>query len=192
MSEQHPREPLNEWVQRHVDMAKSLVGEVVDRWDGVEMAIRSNDDESEFWFSDAQVPCLQMFLIDLWTRDGAAVRFNVYQNDAEFGLTVERSPEPHGKTSEVVNGYRGRALDELPVGEIRRVVVAISGQGDLSEIELDVAGQFVLLVAGETYETWTDRIEFRRYDESVLVFRSREDYDSIDWIPPEPPRPRHE
>lgn len=192
MSEQPSRDALNEGVQLQVDVARSLVGEVIDRWDGVEMAIRSNDDESEFWFSDPQVPCLQMFLIDLLTSAGAAVRFNAYQNDGEFGLTVERDPKRHRMTSEAANGYRARALEELPVGEIRSVTVAISEQGDLSEIELDVAGQFLLFVAGETYETWTDRIEFHRYDESVLVFRSRADYDSIDWMPPAPPRVIHE
>ncbi len=111
---------MNPWVAKQVAGARALEDQVVGAWAGVEMAVRSNEGETVFQFTDPQVPCLQ-----LW------------------GLTAEL------------------------------------GDGALTRL--------VLFVAGETYETWTERIEIRRFDESILVFTSQADYDSIDWIPPEPP-----
>lgn len=64
----------------------------------------------------------------------------------------------------------------------------LSDHGDLTEVEFgfgDGAGkEVVLIVAGEIHETWTDRLEFHRFGESLLVFTSRVDYDAIAWIPP--------
>lgn len=152
------------------------------------MAVRSNDGHTEFIFDDPQVPCLQMRWINLWTTLGESVQFGVYQNNDEWGLTVDRRREPSEQDLHRSAGYRVSTLDDLPLGVVRQVSVFVSDRGDLAEIELDVDEQFLLLVAGETYETSGDEIEFGRYDESVLVFRSRVDYDSLDWKPPNPPR----
>lgn len=177
---------MNPWVAKQVAGAKALEGQVVRAWVGVEMAVRSNEDETVFEFADPQVPCLQLWGLTAESDTGALTRLSNYQNDADFGLVVE----PGGAPLDDLNseGYRLRSLNELPVGEVTSVEIRLSDEGDLAEVELFVGGEFLLLVAGETYETWTDRIEIRRFDESILVFRSQADYDSIDWIPPEPPQ----
>lgn len=176
---------MNAWVAQQVAGAKALEGQVVRTWVGVEMAVRSNEDETVFEFTDPQVPCLQLWGLTVESEHGALTRLGNYQNDTEFGLVVDPQGVPLDDSNS--DGYRLRSLDELPSGEITSVVTRLSDEGDLAEVELDVGGEFVLLVAGETYETWTERIEIRRYDESILVFRSQADYDSVDWMPPEPP-----
>jgi hypothetical protein len=176
---------VNPWVTQQVAGVKALEGQVVRAWNGVEMAVRSNNDETVFVFTDPQVPCLQLWALTIESDDGALTRLSNYQNDTEFGLVVDPGGVPLDELHS--DGYRLRALEELPLGKVTSAGVRLSGLGDLTEIELVVAGEFLLLVAGETYETWTERIEIRRYDESILVFRSQADYDSIDWIPPDPP-----
>ncbi len=176
---------MNQWVAQQVAGAKALEGQVVLAWVGVEMAVRSNEDETVFQFTDPQVPCLQLWGLTAESDAGALTQFSNYQNDTEFGLVVE----PGGAPLDDLNseGYRRRTLDELPAGEVTVVEIRLSDDGDLAEIALLVGGKFLLLVAGETYETWTERIEIRRFDASILVFTSQTDYDSIDWIPPDRP-----
>ena len=170
------------WVAEHVKAAQSLAGQSVRSWAADEQAIRSNADETQFDFTDPQVPCLQLTALTVESANGSITRFGNHQNNDEFGVTV--TADGAALSGKAMDGYRFRWLDELPTGLVTSVATRMSDAGDLTEIEFGFGHEVVLIVAGEIYATATTLLDFHRFDGSLLVFTSRADHDAIDWTPP--------
>lgn len=137
---------------------------------------------SRRWVDDQISAAQSLAALLVESASGAMTRFGNHQNDAEFGLTVTAPAEPLARA--VSGGYRVRALGELPAGLVTSVATRTSDAGDLTEIDVGVDDEVIRIVAGEIHETETERLEFHRFDESLLVFRSHDEYDSIEWTPP--------
>jgi hypothetical protein len=81
-------------------------------------------------------------------------------------------------------GLRNHMLDELPTGRITAIGVRVESSW-VQEVLLTLAdGRRLLLVAGETEETWAGPLIWRRSDESILVFLEPDDVATVPWNPP--------
>lgn len=177
------------WIEQQVASAKALEGQEIRSWVGVEDAIRSNEDETVFEFEDPLAPCLYLAILEIHVADDIVARVGTYYDNWDaWGLSLE--PYEGGLGVSDSPGSRKRQFENLPIGHVTTVKPRFDEIGNLAEIEMHVDGRFVLLVAGEIHQTWTERLDFVRGDESVLVFSSQDDYDSIDWRNPWPPGSR--
>jgi hypothetical protein len=120
------------------------------------MAVRQDTEDRGPLFEDPQLPCLQ-----LWSLD-------VERNDRQW----------HGI-------YRWRALAELPIGHVDHVSVFLDDRV-VAEVLLRIGRQPLLLVAGEVYETFGEELRIHRLDESVLAFTDPDAATSITWVPARP------
>lgn len=173
------------WIEEQVAAASALEGREIQAWLGVEDFIRSNEDETVFEFDDPNAPCLYLAVVEIQMVADPTVRIGTYYDNWDgWGLTLE----PYDGRLEALDspGSRTRRLSELPVGRVESVKARIDEIGNLAEIEMAVGDRFLLLAAGEIHPTWTERLEFVRGDESVLVFASQADYESIEWRNPWP------
>ena len=67
------------------------------------------------------------------------------------------------KVREDGNGYRTRAVTELPIGDITVLTVRFDAERDLvAEVLLRVGGHDVLLMAGEPYEEQNGQLVWQR------------------------------
>jgi len=142
------------------------------------MAARGDDTHFEFGRPD--VPCLQLLTLNMTLATDSPLSVTTYQDNDAFGLTIDiftgaptEAPGP---------GYRSRALPELPTGQIEEVAAYLDGDL-LAEVGLRVAGQELLLIAGEAHEEQSGRLVWHRLDESVLVFPRPSDADAMSWTP---------
>jgi hypothetical protein len=143
------------------------------------MAIRDRGANGEPVFEDAEVRCLQLSVLVATLDNGEIHEVRTYQNDSEWGLILRAADA----ASDTVGGiHRLRRLAELPTGQVSSADIRQSRAGDIGEVTLLVDDQPVLLMAGEIYETVTDRLEFHVADESVLVFPHPSDANAIAWI----------
>lgn len=136
-------------------------------------------------FREPEVPFLQFHTLEAVDSIGRRHRFQTYQNDTQWGLcvrTVETS-EQRLLESEWTGIYRLTApVDELPTGMVEQVNLLIE-DGDIEEVTLVIDSKPLLLVAGEVWEMTQNRLEFHRFDESVLAFTDQATAEEIEWIP---------
>ncbi|KFU77144.1 hypothetical protein SAMN04489729_7766 [Amycolatopsis lurida] len=157
----------------------ALGGKRVDRWAGVELALREDAAGTGPHFADPDVPCLQLYWLQTWLDDGTAVEIGTYQDDDGFGL--------HGHSSDKAyddgrwNGiYRWRSFPELPTGWIDRVTV-FPERHFLAEVHFRIGARPLALVAGELEETHEGGLIFQRLDESVLAFTDLVAFERVPW-----------
>lgn len=166
-----------------IQTLNSLVGQEVTGWRGVEMAIREEGPTGPVFKADA-VPCLQFVHLDLqFTEPDHAIRIVTCQDDDEWGISLSDVPDSI-KSDKLYGIYRDNEPENLPIGIIENVSHRLSERGNLCEIDLKIAGQHVLLIAGEIHETHTVELRFVYADESILVFEDPSDASRIDWVPP--------
>jgi hypothetical protein len=174
---------LAEWVEKQVRTAQSLVGRYVESWSGVEMAFREVGASGHPDFDKSAAPCLQLFFLAAQLDDQSTLAISTYQNDNEFGLSIDANRDISDAARNWDGIYRFRQL-ALPLGRIESFGWQLSHSGDLTEVLFDVSGSPLWMIAGETHETWAGELEFHRFDESVLVFESLSAIEAITWIPP--------
>lgn len=174
------------WRRDQREAAKSLLGAHITGWSGIEMAIREVGPDGLPQFAVDGVDCLQFLRLEIATDRGPTV-ITTYQSDQGWGLQVEHAAEGPSDV-EPVGIFRSRYLGELPLGEIEAVTVVMStgstGNRSLAEVELEVGGESISLVAGEIEEDIGGLLSFRWLDESVLIFTDREAVASTPWTPP--------
>lgn len=170
------------WQQRQRRAAEALLGTRITGWTAVEMAIVEVGPDGSPLFEVAGIECLQLWRLELETADGLKA-INTYQNNDLWGLQVESAAQR--SVHEVDGIFRRRRLSELPTGDVEAVTVRRAVPTlDVAEIELEVSGATVTLVAGEIEEHVGARLSFRWLDESVLVFTNPDKPASISWTPP--------
>ena len=161
------------WVADRAREFAALRGRRIERWQGVEMALRDAGPQ----FTDPACPFLQLHTLRAHLA-GTSVDVGTYQDDTSFGLwlrprTAVRMPDD--------GSYRARELPELPAGPVDEVDVRLEG-GTLAEVRFAIGGRPLLLVAGEVYEDW-DKLRLVRFDESVLAFTDPAAADELPWEP---------
>ncbi|WP_181771018.1 hypothetical protein [Amycolatopsis pittospori] len=170
---------MTDWVAEPSSRFTALVGERIEAWAGVEMALRENVAGNGPQFTDPDVPCLQ--LLELQARVGTDTSLSVgtYQNNDLFGLYCR--PASEFRDAEHWDGiYRWRSLPELPTGLVERVAV-FSDEDVLAEAHLRIGGRPLVLLAGELEEHYTGELIFQRLDESVLAFLDPAAADRLPW-----------
>lgn len=154
-------------VQRLLRRFEGLRGAEVISWKGVEMAFTEGREGGEFW-DDKSVPYLQMHLVDISRKDGAMFRIATEQADLLFGYN-DREPIPGANQESDWKGiFRERTLDELPVGRISRLEVAVENEL-IDRVTFFIGSCQVRISAGEIYEENDSTLRIVPKDESVLV-----------------------
>ncbi|GAA4555462.1 hypothetical protein [Planotetraspora kaengkrachanensis] len=167
------------WLTEQTAEFETLAGRAVERWRGVEMAIREGTSDGPE-FSDPDVSCLQLLRLQVTLAGGDHRTIDTYQNDDCFGLRVAGSAHPHAQ--EWTGIYRESELS-LPVGRIDAVTVRHE-RGMLAEVTLSIGRATILVIAAEIYELDNGSLEWHRFDESVMVFPDPAEADKIEWTPP--------
>lgn len=168
-----------EWKRRIAMRLGELEGEVIERWSGIEMALRDDGLDGDPQFSDPVVPFLQLSPLDI-EHSGGRLRVMTYQGDDGFGLWCTPAVEELRVRSGIFRTVHELAL---PRGRVAQVDVTVE-DGIIVEVMLHLDVHQVLLLAGEVEEGWEGELHFVRFDESVLVFRDAIDADGIEWRPP--------
>ncbi|MFD5245775.1 hypothetical protein ACFWIW_14580 [Amycolatopsis sp. NPDC058340] len=158
----------DEWLAGQSSTFTALLGKRVDKWVGVEMALRENLAGTGPQFADPEVPCLQLYWLQAWLDDGSAVEIGTYQDDDDFSLGGHTSDVSHddGRWSGI---YRWRSFPELPTGSVDHVALFLD-QHLLAEVHFRIGTRPLVLVAGELEERHDGGLTFQRLDESVLAF----------------------
>ncbi|UMP00197.1 hypothetical protein [Amycolatopsis sp. EV170708-02-1] len=158
----------DEWLAVQARNFKALRGRRIDRWVGVEMALREDPAGTGPQFADPEVPCVQLYWLQAWLDDGSAVEIGTYQGDDGFSL----GGHPSDKSSDDGRWdgiYRWRSFPELPAGSVEQVAVFLD-QCLLAEVHFLIGTRPLALVAGELEERHDGGLTFQRLDESVLAF----------------------
>lgn len=154
-------------VQRQLRRFEGLRGAEVISWKGVEMAFTEGREGGELW-DDESVPYLQMLLVDASRKDEAMFRIATEQADLLFGLSIQEPIPGANRESDWRGIFRERTLDELPVGRISGVEVAIES-GLIDRVTLVIGSCQIQISAGEIYEENDGTLRVVPQDESVLV-----------------------
>jgi hypothetical protein len=160
-----------------------LVGSRVVSWRGTEMALRGEDGghDGPAVFRDPGVALLQLTFLTAVLEDGTVRTVDTdFQTDAEWGLVLRAERRELHDADGV---FRPAYNLALPTGAVTEVRV-FEEFGTVSEVLLRLGGHPLLLIAGEVYPTWTERLEFHRFDESVLAFVDPAAADAVEWFPP--------
>ena len=172
----------SKWVRSQRKAAESLFGATVNAWHGIEMAIRDKGPDGQPQFEALEVECLQLWRLELELAENTIVAVSTYQHNDLWGLQFNRAAEFAGFESDGI--FRHRLLSELPMGEIEAVSIRRAVPHlDVAEVVLEIAGQKVILLAGEIEEHGRGRLGFRWMDESVLVFTDPAAIESTSWTP---------
>jgi hypothetical protein len=170
------------WQQRQRRAAEALLGTRITGWTAVEMAIVDVGPDGSPLFEVVGIDCLQLWRLELETADGLKA-ITAYQNNDLWGLQIDSAAQR--SVHEVDGIFRRRRLSELPTGDVEAVTVRRAVPTlDVAEVELEVNGATVTLVAGEIEEHVSAQLSFRWLDESVLVFTDPYSPASISWTPP--------
>ena len=171
---------MSDWVTARIAEFEKLLDHVVGAWDGIEILIGAKEDGSDD-VQESSAPFLQLLVLELTLEDDRRLRIHTYQDDDVFGLMLEATAEP---LPEFDGDYRRADLNSMPLGLIEKVETGLSERGNIGELSLQIDGVELILVAGEVYEQEDNRsLRIVRDDESVLLFRTREAYQSVAWYP---------
>jgi hypothetical protein len=177
---------MSDYIAMQASAFEALQSQSIESWHGVEMFLYEDEDGVEI-FEDERVPCLQMHWLVLTLGDGSQRVVSTYQDDSVFGLRIRAAVPAAASDPQITDGFRYRTLPQLPAGEVSTALPVIE-DGQLVEFRLTIGGALLLLIAGEIQPTWTERLEFHRFDESVLVFLDPDAADALAWIPERPAR----
>jgi hypothetical protein len=174
---------LSGWTVERVREFEQLVGQRIDSWTGVEMALREETAAGGPQFEDPTVPCLQLNVLGALFQDGTFMNIGTYQNDSVWGLCLRRAAtDPSAALADRDRIYRRRILSELPTGEVDGVATFLA-EDVLAEVVLKIQDRPLLLMAGELAESLQGRLTFVRYDESVLAFTDPSEAELVAWVP---------
>ncbi|MBB5788218.1 hypothetical protein [Jiangella mangrovi] len=174
-----------DWLLGTLPLWLQLAGRYVVRWEGPEWPLGETPDGRPTRYSEEAegARCLHWLRLVL---DAGEVVADTYQDDDVSGLCL--SSECPADPAAVDTAYVRLHTDlGLPHGRIERVALTIddglraAGRHErcvLTEVELTVDGRPLLLMAAEREGDW-----WRRYDESVAVFRDPAVADRIVWWP---------
>ncbi|MFI9453231.1 hypothetical protein [Amycolatopsis sp. NPDC052450] len=169
----------DDWLAGQTRTFTALPGKRVDKWTGVEMALREDVAGTGPQFADPDVPCLQLYWLQARLDDGSALEIGTYQDDDGFGLHGHAS----GGSSDDGHWdgiYRWRSLPELPIGQVEHVSV-FHERHFLAEVHFRIGARPLALIAGELEETHEGGLIFQRLDESVLAFTDLVAVDRVPW-----------
>lgn len=171
-----------DWLREQADQLEALAGRDVAGWRGVEMAIIGGGHAgSRAVFTDPRAPFMQFYFLEISLDSGGRHLIETYQDDDGFGLWLtDRRPGWEGH-----EGIFRTTVPDLPTGPIE--AAQVTREADLlAEVTLTIAGQELLVIAGETRENWDGGFDLCRFDESVLVFTDIAAADRPDWRPLRP------
>jgi hypothetical protein len=166
---------------------RDLVGAEVELWLGVRIP---------FWegpsrFAHPDFDCVQVMSLELVADCG---NFDI--TAFESGFVEETDYLEHELVLRRFRDRRLRSPNSTDVG-MQRLLLAGLPTGRVTEVKERVESNWVqevlltfaddrrlLLVAGQTEETWSGPLIWRRSDESVLVFLDPDDVVKVPWDPP--------
>lgn len=163
-----------------------LQGQVVVRWQGLEMALSEGLPSAGALWEDPAIPFLQLVNIDVELANGQAFRIVSQSEDGTgfHGLFVLELERPPGLSpaSDLSSIYRDRELHELPTGKV--VVTGLRKEGPNATIEakLRIGDADLSLLAAEVHEQLGGCLAIVEPDESILV--------QVNGLRPKPRSPR--
>ncbi|MER7864291.1 hypothetical protein ABTX61_34655 [Amycolatopsis japonica] len=141
-----------EWLAGQSRTFAALRGKRVDKWVGVEMALREDLAGTIPQFADLEVPCLQLYWVQAWMDQGSTVKIGTYSG--RRWLRPLRQPVGQVARRRPGNGiYRWRSL-ALVAGELEetpRVDCCSNGSTNQSSSSL------ILLLSCVPPGPWRDR-----------------------------------
>jgi hypothetical protein len=168
---------MSTFVDEQRQAFEGLRSKVVTSWRGLETAVHDAGPNGDPIWNIPAAPCLQLELLSITLQDVGGLSVLTYQNDDLFGLQTD---DLHQEFKLRFASHRWRTLTELPVGLVERVDITMY-DADVAEVLLRIGSRPILLMAGEIEPTWTDAINMRYMDESVLVFTAPEVADLMQW-----------
>ena len=163
---------MNDWINQQATLLRALQGCDIRQWIGIEMAVREVGlDGMPQWY-DNSIQALQLDRLDLVLSNGQVPSIVTYQNDTHWGLWRRDNLPPSELPSSASDSiYRERTSNELPLGVVLSVEVLFNenGDGDISEVQLNINGLTVSLKAAEVHEQVDGLLKIIIDDESILV-----------------------
>jgi hypothetical protein len=157
------------YAQQQAEQFTRLTGKVIDRWHGVEMAIRDCGRDGGPEFAEAGCEWFQ-FLVLIACVEGREEVVGTCQNDDTWGLCLLPSGSSDSAGEDYSGIFRERMVSELPVCLVESVSPTFDAHGELEKIVLVVGDDRVEMVAGEYYEQLDGSLRIQLSgDESVLV-----------------------
>jgi len=174
---------MTDWIEQQVAQLHALAGKKVTGWSAIEMAFRDEGEDGKPVFEEPTAPFLQLGVVHLTMADGSIVSVQTYEDSGEWGLCPDVPTEPLKPALEGI--YRTRRLEGLVTGEVSDVDTTLTQQGNIRTVELRFEGdRSIVLVAGEVYEDEDGSLRYCIDDESVLLFQSVADVESVNWWRP--------
>ena len=165
---------MTEWTHFQRVNFEQLLNSNIDEWRAMEMALNeASTPEALIWY-DKSVPMLQLLALFAHV-DNQWLRISTYQDDDEFGLSIEpipRAPQESDQWAGQVGNtsiFRWRMACELPTGKISQVTVKQNDRNNIAIVELKIQSHLIQLAAGEVHEKQDQSFDVRFMDESVLV-----------------------
>ena len=165
---------LNEdWLKQQSSILESLEGKIIVNAQGRREALDWEDeDETIPIFNHPDLPFSQMSKIEVETSDKCYYVLTTSQNDDVFGISINRNKKTSLKTED-------SSLIELPnlCGKVSGISHSTKWSS-IREATIEVGGVSCILVAGEVEPGWND-LTIREMDESILVFKNRDDLEKL-------------
>ena len=165
---------MTEWTHFQRVNFEKLLNSNVEEWQAIEMALNEASTPEALIWHHKSVPMLQ--LLSLFAHvDNQWLRISTYQDDDEFGLSIEpipRAPQGSDQWADQVGNtsiFRWRVARELPTGKISQVAVKQNDRNNIAMVELKIQSHLIRLAPGEVYENQDQSFDVRFMDESVLV-----------------------
>jgi uncharacterized Zn-binding protein involved in type VI secretion len=172
-------------IQPHIRRFQALQQQYIHRVYGGEMAFFNRGPHGLPVFAHPDLPFLQLWNLYFEVAPEEWLVVLTHQDGTEFGLDLRHESgnpmtNPEGSGADAASSTRMRELPAFPTGRIDQVTCHLSGQGNVNEVHLRIAGHLIALVAGEVSEDW-DHFRILKDDESVLVFFSLADLQQVTW-----------
>lgn len=169
------------WIEKHAEI-RALSGKSVVSVTGTEMAIRDRDSSGLPVFEEPGIKCTQLTSLNLELGGGSVIGIEACPADDSYGLVIS-SPRsaPVGGKGHQYEVFRSFELSSSEFGLITEVTTKTDSEGCVVELCLKFAENELHLVVGEIFEAVDGSLQFSRFQESILMFRSAEDLAKIPW-----------
>lgn len=165
---------MTDWIRSQRVHFEQLLNSNVDEWQAIEMALNEASTPEALVWHDKSVPMLQLLALFALV-DSQWIRISTYQDDDEFGLSIESilsSPQElcqWADQNDETSIFRWRRPCELPTGRISQPEVKQNDRNNIATVEFKIQGRLIRLAAGEVYENQDQSFDIKLMDESVLV-----------------------
>ncbi len=170
------------WINENADTFKKLKGKTINGFSGIEMAFTESDPPLRPVFDIVGIPCFQFFILNIEVKDSDVFYIGTYQNGGDWGLYTSIKPAPCFLPDEECGEfsiYRNMRAADFETGLVNDVTISFSAVGDIDEVRIYLDETTLILKAAEFYEHNDETVHCNLHDESVILFKSEEEYENF-------------